>query len=60
MARDPYITIDPAVGGFRCHFWGGNDKLVWWTETYTRKETAREAVAFLQYWAPRAAVYDRA
>lgn len=60
MADQPYITIDPAAGGYRCHFWGANEKLVWWTETYTQKHNAKKAVEFLQYWAPKARVYDRA
>jgi uncharacterized protein YegP (UPF0339 family) len=59
MAAQPYITIDPAKGGFRCHFWGANEKLVWWTQTYNRKADAQQAVRWLQYWTPKAAVYDR-
>jgi uncharacterized protein YegP (UPF0339 family) len=60
MADEPYITIDPAQGGYRCHFWGSNNKLVWWTEAYTRKQGAVEVVEFLQHWAPRVSVYERA
>lgn len=59
MAQEPHISIDSAKGGYRCHMWGGNGKLVWWSQTYDYKSSAKEAVEFLQYWAPRVQVYDR-
>lgn len=60
MSGQVHISIDPAKGGYRCHFWGANGKLVWWSQTYDRKQTAEQAVAWLQYWTPRAPVVDNA
>jgi uncharacterized protein YegP (UPF0339 family) len=55
----PYFTIEAASGGFRAHFYGANDKLVWWTEVYTRKEHAMAAINFAKTNAPESPVYDR-
>ena len=60
----PYITIDWAQDsagntGYRCHFWGANEKLVWWTQTYNRKADAEQAVTWMRYWAPTAPLLDR-
>ena len=55
----PTLTIDPAVGGVRVHFWGDNGELVWWTETYTRKAGAQHAIALMKAYAPSASVIDR-
>lgn len=60
MAETPQVTIDPAKGGYRAHFWGANGKLVWWTQTYDNKQTAKQAVEWVQYWADKAPVYDNA
>lgn len=54
------ITIDPAVGGFKAHAWGANNKLVWWTEAYERKAGAENAIRLLQKEAATARVLDRA
>jgi uncharacterized protein YegP (UPF0339 family) len=53
------ITIDPASGGYRVHVWGGNNKLVFWTEVYSQKAGAWNAVRLLQSEAASAPVYDR-
>ena len=55
----PYFTIEAAQGGFRAHFYGSNDRLVWWTEVYVRKAGAQEAINFAKQWAKDAPVYDR-
>jgi uncharacterized protein YegP (UPF0339 family) len=55
----PYFTIETASGGYRAHFYGANDKLVWWTEVYTQKQSAREAIDFAGANASGAVVYDR-
>jgi uncharacterized protein YegP (UPF0339 family) len=54
-----YFTLDRASGGFRAHAYGGNNELVWWTEVYTTKAAARNAIAMLENGALRAPVYDR-
>jgi len=55
----PYFTIEAASGGYRAHFYGGNDKLVWWTQVYSEKQSAREAIDFAGSNAAGAPVYDR-
>lgn len=55
----PYFTIESASGGYRAHFYGGNDELVWWTQVYSEKETAKRAINFAKANAPGAPVYDR-
>lgn len=55
----PYFTIEVASGGYRAHFYGANDRLVWWTEVYVRKQGAQEAIDFAKRYAPGAPVYDR-
>lgn len=55
----PYFTIEAASGGYRAHFYGANDRLVWWTEVYTRKEAAKQAIEFAQTYAAGAPTYDR-
>lgn len=42
----PYYVIEPRSGGWRALFFGGNDKLVWWTEVYTYRSGAEQAVEF--------------
>jgi uncharacterized protein YegP (UPF0339 family) len=54
-----YFTVERASGGFRSHFYGGDDKLVWWTEVYARKESAHAAIAFAKRYAANAPTYDR-
>ncbi len=56
----PYFMIEPASGGFRAHFYGGNDRLVWWTEVYSTKQAAKQAIQFAKDHAYSAPVYDRA
>jgi uncharacterized protein YegP (UPF0339 family) len=55
----PYFTIERASGGFRAHFYGANDRLVWWTEVYARKEGAQEAIRFDKTYAAGAPTKDR-
>ncbi len=47
----PYFKVVPASGGYRAHFYGGNDVLVWWTEVYVRREGALQAIAFAKTYA---------
>jgi uncharacterized protein YegP (UPF0339 family) len=47
-AQTPYFKIKSASGGYRAHFYGRNGELVWWTEVYTRYESAEQAVSFAQ------------
>jgi uncharacterized protein YegP (UPF0339 family) len=53
------ITIDPAVGGVMVHVWGANGKLIFWSETYSSKAGALNAIRLLQAYAASAPVYDR-
>jgi uncharacterized protein YegP (UPF0339 family) len=55
----PYFTIEAASGGYRAHFYGANDRLVWWTEVYPAKQTALEAIEFARNHAASAPAYDR-
>ena len=54
-----YFTIVAASGGFRAHAYGANHELVWWTEVYTSKAAAQNAIAMLKVGAAPAPVYDR-
>jgi uncharacterized protein YegP (UPF0339 family) len=54
-----YFEIVTASGGYRAHFWSGGN-LVWWTEVYTRKAGAQNAIATIKAHAASAPVYDRA
>jgi uncharacterized protein YegP (UPF0339 family) len=54
-----YFTIEAASGGYRAHFYGANDVLVWWTEVYVRKEGAQQAIAFAKVNASGAPTKDR-
>ena len=58
-APQPYFTIEAAKGGYRAHFYGANYQLVWWTEVYTSKQAAAQAIQFVKNWGPTAAVSDR-
>lgn len=55
----PYFTIEAASGGWRAHFYGANDRLVWWTQVYKEKKDARDAISFAERKAAAAPVYDR-
>ena len=55
----PYFTIEPASGGYRAHFYGANDRLVWWTQVYSEKQTAQQAINFAKANAQAAPTYDR-
>jgi uncharacterized protein YegP (UPF0339 family) len=59
MAFFAYFEIVRASGGFRAHFWSGG-KLVWWTEVYTHKAGAENAIASVKQHGPSATVLDRA
>jgi uncharacterized protein YegP (UPF0339 family) len=59
MSAQPYFTIEAASGGYRAHFYGANDRLVWWTEVYTTKQNATNAIHFAQQQAHAAPAYDR-
>lgn len=55
----PYFTIEPASGGYRAHFYGANDRLVWWSQVYNEKQTASQAIEFAKSNAAEAPVHDR-
>jgi uncharacterized protein YegP (UPF0339 family) len=48
MANQPYFTIASASGGWRARFYGGNGELMWWTEVYTSKQSAQNAIAVVK------------
>ncbi|HEV2859025.1 MAG TPA: DUF1508 domain-containing protein [Solirubrobacterales bacterium] len=55
-ASSPYYKIKSASGGYRAYFYGANGTLVWWTEVYSRKQGAEEAITFARNWAASAPV----
>jgi uncharacterized protein YegP (UPF0339 family) len=55
-----YFTIESASGGYRAHIYGANNELVFWTEVYTTKASARNAIDMVKAGAYNAPVYDRA
>lgn len=54
-----YFTIESASGGYRAHIYGGNHELVFWTEVYTTKAGALNAIEMVSAGAATAPVYDR-
>lgn len=54
-----YFTIESASGGFRAHIYGGNNQLVFWTEVYTTKASAQNAIDMVKAGAASALTYDR-
>lgn len=54
-----YFTIESASGGYRAHIYGGNHELVFWTEVYTTKASAENAINMVKAGAYNAPVYDR-
>jgi uncharacterized protein YegP (UPF0339 family) len=57
MATTAYFKIVAASGGYRAHFYGGNNELVWWTEVYKTYQSAEQAVAFAQQNGSQALLY---
>jgi uncharacterized protein YegP (UPF0339 family) len=55
-----YFTIESASGGYRAHIYGGNHKLVFWTEVYDSKAGAENAIEMVKAGAATALTYDNA
>lgn len=53
-----YFEIVTASGGFRAHAKGDNHELVWWTEVYTAKASAQNAINMLKNGASGANTQD--
>jgi uncharacterized protein YegP (UPF0339 family) len=53
-----YFTIEKASKGYRAHLYGGNNRLVFWTEVYTAKAGAENAIQVAK-GSFNAPVYDR-
>jgi uncharacterized protein YegP (UPF0339 family) len=53
-----YFSIVTASGGYRAHLYSGGN-LVWWTEVYTTKANARNAISVAQSSTSSTPVYDR-
>lgn len=43
-----YFTIEAASGGYRARIYGGNHELVFWTEVYSTKAGAENAIAMVK------------
>jgi uncharacterized protein YegP (UPF0339 family) len=54
-----YFTIERRSGGFRAYFYGANDEVVWWTETYVYKEGAQYAINLIKANGASAPVIDK-
>lgn len=55
-----YFTIEHRDSGYRAYARAhGNGEIVFWTESYVRKQTAINAVTMVQAGAASAPVYDR-
>jgi uncharacterized protein YegP (UPF0339 family) len=54
-----YFTIESASGGYRARAYGANHELVWWTEVYTYKSGAENAIRLMKAEAASAPTYDR-
>jgi uncharacterized protein YegP (UPF0339 family) len=54
-----YFEIVSASGGYRAHIRGGNHELIFWSEVYTTKAGAQNAINVVKAGAAAAPVYDR-
>jgi uncharacterized protein YegP (UPF0339 family) len=54
-----YFALVAASGGYRAHIYGRNHELVFWTEVYTTKAGARNAIEMVRNGAGGAPVYDQ-
>ncbi len=54
-----YFEIVTASGGYRARIRGGNHEVMFWTEVYTTKQAALNAISVVQTYASTARVYDR-
>lgn len=53
-----YFTLVSASGGYRAHIYGANHELVFWTEVYTSKASAVNAINMVRNGASGATAYD--
>lgn len=53
------FTITKDRDGYRARLYASNGQLVWWTEGYANKASARNAIAIAQQTNSRTPVYDR-
>lgn len=51
-----YFKIVSASGGYRAHIYGGNHELVFWTEVYTTRASALNAINMVKSGAAGAPV----
>lgn len=54
-----YFEIVRASGGYRAHITDQNHELIFWTEVYTTKASAKHACELVQAGARTAPIYDR-
>jgi uncharacterized protein YegP (UPF0339 family) len=54
-----YFEIVTASGGYRAQIRAGNHELIFWTEVYATKSSAKHAISVVQTGARSAPVYDR-
>jgi len=54
-----YLAITLDGDGYRARAYGSNGELVWWTEGYTNKSSATDAINILKTGAATAPVFDR-
>jgi len=57
IVQDPRFEIVDDERGFHARYIAGS-QIIWWTESYTRKENARHAVALIAGGAIAAPLYD--
>src|SRR5437764_1350818 len=57
--RPMYFEIVRASGGYRAHIRGRNHELIFWTEVYATKASARHAINLVKDYATNAQIYDR-
>ena len=53
-----YFTIRYDADGYRARCFARNHELIWWTEGYTNKASAVNAINLLKVYAEDAPVYD--
>jgi uncharacterized protein YegP (UPF0339 family) len=54
-----YFTIESASGGYRAHAYGDNNRLIFWTQVYSEKSSAENAIRVMKTEAKTATATDR-
>lgn len=58
MRKRPHFEIVRTAAGWHSRYIAANGRIVWWTETYTRRRAARTAIRLMTAGCWSCAIYD--